>query len=353
MKSNWVVWVLCAASSLAHAGVRDELERECMQRTSAGIETAKAPDSRWRSARKFASHEEFVAERIKLCENGAKKWQEYLSKLQTAEAEAAKVYNDRLEKQQTAERLAAEKANQESAEKARIATEASASSVRNLRDEYEKGRAVLTSCLDSNGMRISKMTDRVFGTFDPVRSKQENGDIYTAKAVLEIRAQKNPNDKLDSALINSCVVPANFQNLRMAITPIYNQSLMRHDGSRLTLEHDVKVSSKSVNSSASLSGPSRAFLDSLRKGGYEWEGYVAFGDSVNIRRCGATSCALIAELKAGWEESIYVKRVAGSDWSAVRVMKKDGPNKPDGATPLVLEGFMKNSVLDTRVVRPH
>lgn len=283
MKSNWVLWVLFAATSLAHAGVKDELERECMQRTSNGIEAAKAPDSFGRGARKFASHEEFLAERIRLCENGAKKWQEYLSKLQTVEAEAAKVEHDRLEKQQMAQRLAAEKANQERTEKARLATEASASSVRNLRDEYERGRAALTSCLDSKGMGIAKLPNQIYGTFDPVRSKQENSDIYTAKAVLEIRARKNPNDKLDSALIKSCVVSANFQYLRMSITSMYYQSLMRDDGSRLTLEHDVKVSNKSTVNPA----PTVSVLNPIWHG--KWVGRG--GEAVQITPDRVAGCA--------------------------------------------------------------
>ena len=79
--------------------------------------------------------------------------------------------------------------------------------------------------------------------------------------------------------------------------------------------------------------------------GYLWQGHLAGAGSVNVRSCGGSSCAVIAELKPEVFTDVYAKRAASSEWSAVRAVSRGSNGEKRG----FFEGYMKNTVIDARM----
>ena len=84
----------------------------------------------------------------------------------------------------------------------------------------------------------------------------------------------------------------------------------------------------------------------LQAAGYVYRGWLGSGNSVNVRKCGGPSCAVVTELQPGETTNVYVKNDPASDWSAVRIVT----GVSDSKKQTVVEGYMKNTVINSRLV---
>lgn len=278
---------------LCFAGVKDELEKECMTSTQSGI-----PAMQRGYTLSFKTNAEFQAARVDFCENGAKKWQAYSSKIIDTQNAEMKLAQDQRAKQEDERKRQELEAQQKQQQQAKAVEDAYQRNATFMRNELSKGGSTFVECLERSGV-ARKMTQ---GKND-VKKYPTAGFPTTAWLRMEFVPLGKDRGKPDENALVGCLNAMKYG---------VNMKLERGYGSTFVyFTHDAPE-----GQSANKSTPT-ATKQSFKP---EWQLVLTeLKDKTNVRSAPESGAAVVSQLQPG--EKVEIETQQGSEWYKVRDLK--------------------------------
>lgn len=277
---------------LCFAGVKDELEKECMASTQSGI-----PAMQRGYTLTFKTNAEFQAARVDFCENGAKKWQAYSSKIIDARNAETKLAEDQRVKdeQMRQQKLVQEQQKLEQAK--RDFDSAYPRNAANLKSKVDIGAGMLDECMKENSLMFDYDSNN--------RKEITRGTEGAAEYDLRIRSSTRGTSSADAKdAVNKCLVRAGYQDSIYKRRTVFGTSIV-------TLQYKATNALPVANNIANKS--MQAFKP-------EWQTVLTeLKDKTNVRNEPKADAPVATQLQPGARVEIETQQ--GSEWYKVRDMK--------------------------------
>jgi hypothetical protein len=287
MNFKKVVLIASLFPLLCFAGVKDELEKECMASTQRGI-----PAMQRGYELAFKTNAEFQAARVEFCENGAKKWQAYSSKIIDAQNAETKLAQDQRIKDEQNRQLLQRKAEQDE----RDFDAAFRKNAEYLQNQLETVTASITVCMNANNL--------VFRNERSAKSKKgEKGAaelVFWFESAKQIEGEPPARERMEQ-----CFQGAKLNGLTHRISPVG------------TVGNYVKLFYSAQTTQSAQAKAGSAAQQSFKP---EWQSVLTeLKDKTNIRSEPKSDASVVAQLQPGTKVEIETQQ--GSEWYKVRDLK--------------------------------